>query len=517
MARDALSRKTAEFCAPPPFLPSMLPHSINFRFLIPAVLVVWAVFQFGTCWWLLAAEGTPAGRITNHLLLSGIQLAALVGTLIFLIHWVYTKRIQWLGQEAGRIDRGETSREPLAGGDSITALSVSIRDMALRLGNLRRAIDEHSIVAFTDRQGRITFVNDKFCAISGYSREELLGNTHRVINSGRHSVEFFKEMWRTIASGKVWRGEIENRRKDGSHYFVATTIVPFAGADGKPEQYVAIRTDVTEQKAAAERLRILTQELEAKNNDLEMLIHAASHDLRSPLVNVQGFASVIGEQAEAVRFVLNDAVAGRPPARESADAITGEIQDAVRFIGAGAQKMDGLLKGLLAFSRLGRAAPELQAVDTTALVKQSLSATQYQIEECGANVTVDVLPPCLADSGLLDQAFSNLIDNAIKYRDPSRPLRLRISGSVQGGRSIYRFEDNGIGIAPEHRGKIFELFHRLDPRKNNGYGIGLAVVRRAIERLGGSVTVDSVPDGGTAFVLSLTAADASTPAVQHRS
>jgi signal transduction histidine kinase len=96
-------------------------------------------------------------------------------------------------------------------------------------------------------------------------------------------------------------------------------------------------------------------------------------------------------------------------------------------------------------------------------------------------------------------------------------LHLHISGSVNGGRSIYRFEDNGIGIAPEHRGKIFDLFHRLDPRKNNGYGIGLAVVRRAVERLGGSVTVDSVPDGGTAFVLDLAAANAATPPVQRGS
>jgi PAS domain S-box-containing protein len=494
----------------------MFRHSINFRYLIPAVLVIWAIFQLGTQWWLFAAEGVSGDEITKRLLRSAILLAALLGILIFLLHWVYNRRIHWLVEEAGRIECGEAPREALGGGDIIAGLSRSIRDMALHLGNLRRAIDEHSIVAFTDRQGKITFVNDKFCAISGYSREELLGKTHRLINSGRHPIEFFKDMWKTIASGKVWRGEIENRAKDGSHYFVATTIVPFAGAGGKPEQYVAIRTDVTEQKAAAERLRTLTQELEAKNNDLEMLIHAASHDLRSPLVNVQGFASVIGEQAETIRAVLNDAVEGRPPARESAGTITDEIQDAVRFIGAGAQKMDGLLKGLLAFSRLGRAAPDLQAVDATALVKQSLSATRFQIDECGADVAVDPLPSCLADAGLLDQAVSNLIDNAIKYRDPSRPLRLHISGSVNGKRSIYRFEDNGIGIAPEHQGKIFDLFHRLDPRKNTGYGIGLAVVKRAIERLGGSVTVDSVPDGGTVFVLDLAAANTAVPPVQRK-
>ncbi|MHB8910297.1 MAG: sensor histidine kinase [Syntrophales bacterium] len=263
------------------------------------------------------------------------------------------------------------------------------------------------------------------------------------------------------------------------------------------------------QAEIAERVRVeeeraqLTAALATKNTELEQLVYVASHDLRSPLVNIDGYGRELAAAIEDLRRTL----AGVPAAAEIlplvAPLLEADIPEALRFIRSSTSKMDALLKGLLRLSRSSRAALTIESLDMNELISNVVDSFEFQIREAGVALEVGDLPPCRSDALQVNQVFSNLLSNALKYLDAQRPGVIRISGRTEGKRSMYCVEDNGIGIAPEHLDKIFELFHRLDPKLCEGEGLGLTIVKQILDRLEGTIRVESDIGLGSRFSVAL--------------
>ncbi len=362
-----------------------------------------------------------------------------------------------------------------------------VRDSLSEVNELKMALDVHAIVAITDPQGKITYVNEKFCSISKYSREELLGQDHRLINSGHHPKEFIQNLWVTIAHGQVWHGEIKNRAKDGSFYWVDTTIVPFLNEQGKPRQYVAIRADITARKQAEEQILQLNVELEnrvtERTAELESFSYSVSHDLRAPLRAMAGYARMIQED-----------YAGELPA---------EAHSKLQRIHENANKMGQLIDGLLAFSRLSRQPLNKRLISPEKIVNRVLE--ELQAEQVGRPIKISTgsLPACQADPTLLHQVFINLLSNAFKYTRHRNPAEIEI-GCRNGGACTYFVRDNGAGFEMQYAHKLFGVFQRLHRADQfEGTGVGLAIAHRIVHRHGGKIWAEAEPGNGATFYFTL--------------
>ena len=380
------------------------------------------------------------------------------------------------------------------------------------LTSLREALDEHAIVAVTDTSGTITHVNDKFCRISKYERRELIGANHRLLASGYHPKSFFTDMFKTIANGHPWHGEVKNKAKDGSLYWVDTTITPFKDAKGKVVQYISIRADITSRKQGEKELKArrdqlqdrvaeATKALQAKTEALEealakekqigeqqrQFITMASHEFRTPLAIIDATAQRLKSRAGKDMLTPEDAIA--------------RVDKIRRAVGRMARLMESTLS--LAQAEEGEIKLNVGPCEIGALVHLVCARQQDLTTNHVIVCDTEGLPQTIqADAGALEQVFTNLLSNAVKYA-PDAP-NIELKARREDHQVVIAVQDHGIGIDADELDRIGERFFRAKSSLGiEGTGIGLSLVRHLIEKHRGTVDVQSCIGQGSTFTIRL--------------
>lgn len=359
------------------------------------------------------------------------------------------------------------------------------------LSEYKFALDQHAIVSMSKTNGEIIYANDAFIEISGYSKEELIGANHRLLNSGKHTRIFWKAMYRTIAKGKVWHGEICNRKKNGKLYWLEATIVPLMGDTGKPISYIALRTNITRLKDIEKDLLEAKERAEESNRMKSAFLTNISHEIRTPMNGILGILDLIKttscdkDQEHKIQL-----------AQSSANALLAIIND------------------ILDLSKIESGQLHLEAIDfnlVTAL-NELIEMMALSAKKKGLNLTLDTrqvtFPMVKADRDRIRQIFTQIIANAIKF---SKKGEIVVSVAVQEIQDNQlklkaSIRDSGIGIAADKLEQIFQLFNQADvstSRKYGGTGLGLSLTRQLCELMDGSISVSSKENEGSCFSFNL--------------
>jgi len=388
-----------------------------------------------------------------------------------------------------------------------------IKQALKALNTQKSAMDEHSIVSITDVGGYITYANQKFVDATGFSRDELLGKKHDIVKSGFHSKEFFAGMWATISSGNVWHGEILNKSKHGDEVWVNTTIVPFMDESGVPYEYVAIRTDVTEQKKVEQELaekarslsqmtdhledlvRLRTSELEQANIQLQHLnkvksefVSVVSHELRTPLTSIKSFSEILHDDIEELDI-------------DSQKHFLSIINDE-------SERLGRLINDLLDLQKMdsGKMDWNNERVDMVALLSASAELFSKAYADKGLQLKLDFIDGeswVMVDVDRIRQLITNLLSNALKFTETGS-VTVAIVNNV--GEVEVSVSDTGLGI-PEHEiANVFEHFHQVnssETREIGGSGLGLAICKDIVEHYSGRIWVESELARGSRFVFTL--------------
>lgn len=382
--------------------------------------------------------------------------------------------------------------------DALNIVTVALEDKQVEVDNLKEtnkdlllslqevsryqsALDISSIVSITDGKGRITYVNDMFCEISGYTKAELIGQNHNILKSDHHKRVFWDGMWQIISQGNIWQNEIMNLNKEGIGYWVDTSIVPFFNSEGEIVNYLAMGHDITKRKLQEEEAREYHLQLESINKNLERFAHTVSHDLKSPLNNAKGLVTIIEsslgeEQPEEVREYLG---------------LLNETND----------KMRSLIDGILQYSKASGRDAKLERIDLEPFINEV--AITLTAKGDAKIVFKNPLPEISYNNTVLKQVISNLMSNALKFNDKEQCV-IEFASSMDDHYYHISIADNGPGVAKEHQENMFKLFNKVNQDKTkDSSGVGLATVKKIVNEAGGNIWVDSTLGFGTKFTFTV--------------
>ena len=396
--------------------------------------------------------------------------------------------------------------------DEFGKLASGFNLMAARLNGLidelrrseqkfRNIFDNSSDAIFVlDLKGKMLNVNSVAFQRLGYTREEFMEMTPMDFNSPEFSDSV--------------RDRIEKLMKEG-HLIFETCHISKEGKDIPTEvnsrtiEYegelalLNVARDITERKTAEKEQKRLTEELLIKNKELEQILYVTSHDLRSPLVNVDGYSKELEYSLKELMSFIENMKDSSNIKDKITSIVKEDIPESLHYIQISVSKMGTLLKGILHLSRLGRYELTIEEIDMNTMMSDIVDSHRFRLNELKIKTDVSILPNCKGDSSQINQVFSNLLDNAVKYTDSERPGVIHISGYIDKNQSVYCIEDNGLGMAPEHQNKIFEIFYQLEPNRVKGEGMGLTIAHRIIDRHQGEIWVESELGKGSKFFVSL--------------
>jgi PAS domain S-box-containing protein len=341
---------------------------------------------------------------------------------------------------------------------------------------LTRAVEQSpASVVITDTEGRIEYVNPKFTSLTGYAAEEVLGQNPRILKSGEHPREFYEGLWSTILAGREWRAEIHNRKKNGELFWEQSSVSPVRDREGNITHFVAVKEDVTERKRMEEERERLISELDAFS-------HTVAHDLKNPLSAVLGFAELL---------TARDAVLSPKDVSESLDAVR-----------QSARKMNSIIEELLLLAGVRKTDVEPLPVEMAVVVSGALQRLSHMTADHAPQIVLpDKWPVVLGHAPWIEEVWANYLSNAMKYG--GKPPRLELGADTTGGNVRFWVRDNGPGLTPEQQRRLFVPFTRLQQVRATGSGLGLSIVRRTMEKLGGEAWVESEPGKGSRFGFTL--------------